>query len=83
MTPRRALKRADAEIGRAERLLEIAAVARRLTVTPETVRAWCRGKKIRFFKTPTGRYKVPSSVVDALENKDAGIADSTDSPRSA
>jgi Helix-turn-helix domain len=83
MTPGHVLKRAKVEQNHAERLLEIAAVARRLTVTPETVRAWCRAKKIRFFKTPTGRYKVPAEVVDAIENKNADSTDSTDSKRSA
>ena len=49
-----------------ERLLDIAIVARRLDVTPRTVRFWIARKLIVFETTPTGRYKVPASELARL-----------------
>jgi excisionase family DNA binding protein len=71
------LRHADAELERAERLLSAAPVAKRLSVQPETVRAWCRAKRLDHIRTPAGGYRISTSALDALlEKKDADFADS-------
>ena len=49
-----------------ERVLSVGTVARLIGVSSETVRAWARAGRIRAIRTPTGRYKIPEAVAEAL-----------------
>ncbi len=70
MTPREALRQADAEIARAERLLEVAHAAFRMGVCFETIRRWIRSGKVRALKTPGGQWRIPESEVRRLATTD-------------
>jgi excisionase family DNA binding protein len=52
--------------------LDVATVARRLAVTPETVRAWIRAGLLQAIRTPTGGYRVPQTALAALLTGVAG-----------
>lgn len=49
-----------------ERAVSISVIARKLGVTSETIRKWCRAGRIDYVRTPTGRYKLTATAVDAL-----------------
>ena len=49
-----------------ERLLDAMAIAKRMGVSSETVRAWIRAGKLKAITTPTGRYRIPSSALARL-----------------
>ena len=51
-----------------ERLIDVAVVARRLDVCPETVRQWIRAEKIQAIRTPRGVFKIPISELERLKN---------------
>jgi excisionase family DNA binding protein len=65
----------DADLGRAthfkgsrsvtDRILSIGAIARREGVTTTTVRNWIRSGKLTARRTPTGRYRVRETDLDA------------------
>lgn len=66
--PRDALRQADEELARAERLLEVAHVAKRLRCHPETVRRHIRAGRLKAVRRGTfrgrgGNYLVPESAV--------------------
>jgi excisionase family DNA binding protein len=42
-------------------------VAERLGVADETVRQWCKAGRIPALRLPSGRFKIRSEVVDAIE----------------
>lgn len=52
-------------------------VAKRLHVTPETVRAWARAGKIRFITLPSGRMRFPE---EEFADLDAGEPVADDEP---
>lgn len=57
----------DMGITQHERKLTPSQVARRLDVTPETVREWIRTGKLPSIKLPSGRMKVRERDVEAIE----------------
>lgn len=51
-----------------DRIISIGAIARRLDVTGNTVRAWIRSGKLKATRTPSGRYRVSEAdLVAAIE----------------
>lgn len=54
------------ETQRAERLLEIAQAAHRLSVCHETIRRWIHSGKLAAVKTPGGHWRVSQASVDTL-----------------
>lgn len=65
MTDRDLMKQIDDEIDRAERLLEIAHVARRLSCCHETVRRLIKGGKLRGLKIGGG-WRIAQRDLDAF-----------------
>ncbi len=68
MTPRRVLRQADDAIEKAQRVVDIAVVARHYHVTPECVRRWIKAGRIRAEKTPSGRYKVLATDFEEIKS---------------
>lgn len=52
-----------------DRLLDVGTVARRLDVTPVTIRNWIRSGKLRAERTLTGRYRIRASILASLLQK--------------
>lgn len=48
------------------RWLSVATVARKIGVSDETVRSWCRLNLINHWRTPKGGYRIPSDTLDTL-----------------
>lgn len=68
-TARELLKQADHEIRAAER---VAYLARKLDLTPRTIRSWCKAGHISAIQLPSGRWRIAMSEVHRLvpnENK--------------
>ncbi len=63
---RQVLKDAGREIKAGER---VAYLARKLCVTPRTVRNWCLLERIKAERMPSGRWRIPSSEVQRLMSK--------------
>lgn len=63
MTPREVLRKADAEIERAERLLKIAQVARVWNVSERTVWRDIKEGRVRAVVTESGRTRIPVSAL--------------------
>jgi excisionase family DNA binding protein len=56
------------EIALAERLIDVAVVARRLQVSASAVRNWIIAGKLSAIRTPSGRYRVPLSELARVIN---------------
>jgi len=67
VTPRKLVKEADAAIAEAQRLVDVALVARYFKVSSESVRRWIRSGRVRGERTPTGRYKVLASDFEEIK----------------
>lgn len=68
MNPHQVIAAADQAILETERLLHVAYVARRMLVTPCTVRNWIRAGKLDAIRTPTGFYRITATALARLEN---------------
>jgi len=60
-----------------DRLLPVSVVARRLCVSPQTVRNWIRAGRIPSERTPTGRLRVRLSTLIALRTSHFAKSEST------
>lgn len=56
---------------------DVAAVARHLTVSCETVRAWIRAGKLDAIHTPTGHYRIPITEITRILKRRAQEAQDT------
>ena len=67
MTPRKLLEHADRELAEAERVIDLAVIARYYQVTTQSVRRWIKAGRIQADRTPTGRYKVLAADFDEIK----------------
>lgn len=81
MTPREVLRQAETEIDRAERLLELAHVAKRLSVCHETVYRLIRAKKLPAIKLDGG-WRIARADLDAfIASRRTTTSNNTTQPR--
>jgi excisionase family DNA binding protein len=54
-----------------DRLIPVAAAAKRLSVCPETIRRWVRTGRLPVVRYPSGQYRIASETIDRILQQSA------------